>query len=272
MKHLCVVCFALVFAASLRADDQLRAVQQTLKDQGFYYGEVDGEEGMETNAAVRRYQIRNGLEVTGKLNDQVLASLGLGGNAKSPGKQPVAQPPHAPVASDGQDDNTQAAAPQPPAPRKQPNVVESDKNFLRQHPPQTAPAVQPPDDDNTVTAPPPPEPRGTDFTTIFRRTPYERAPLEVQRSTLKRAQVRLAREGFYRGAVDGQPGPDTQRAIAAYQRDADLSPSGRLDMDTLTDMNLLPTRRAVFPAPASPYEFDEPPVVGRRVYRGIWIR
>lgn len=271
MKHLCVVCFTLVFAATLRADDQLRSVQQTLKDQGFYYGEVDGEEGMETNAAVRRYQIRNGLEVTGKLNDQVLASLGLGGNAKSPGKQPVALPPRAPVASDDQD-NTPAVAPKPQTPRQQPNVVESDKNFLRQHPPQSAPAGPPPDDDNTVTAPPPAASRGVDFTTLFRRTPYERAPLEVQRNTLKRAQSRLAREGFYRGAVDGQPGPDTQRAIAAYQRDADLSPSGRLDMDTLTDMNLLPTRRTVLPGPGSPYDFDEPPIVGRRVYRGIWIR
>ena len=71
-------------------------------------------------------------------------------------------------------------------------------------------------------------------------------------------------------------GPKNARAIIEYQRDADLPPTGRLDMRTLADMNLLPpTRRVVVPAPAHPAPFDfddEPPVIQRRVYRGIWIR
>ena len=50
-------------------------MQQTLKRQGFYYGAVTGEKNTETTAAIRRYQIRNGLQVTGELNDETLRSV-----------------------------------------------------------------------------------------------------------------------------------------------------------------------------------------------------
>ena len=69
--------FGLLIANSLWADDLTRAIQQRLKDQGFYYGEVDGQGGDETSAAIRRFQIRYGLKVTGQLNDETLRSLGL---------------------------------------------------------------------------------------------------------------------------------------------------------------------------------------------------
>src|ERR1700748_950790 len=62
---------------SLWADDLTRTIQQRLKDQGFYYGEVDGRGGDETSAAIRRFQIRHGLKVTGQLNDETLHSLGV---------------------------------------------------------------------------------------------------------------------------------------------------------------------------------------------------
>src|SRR5919109_2496205 len=75
---------ALIFIGSLmlaRADQLVESVQQALKDQGFYYGEVSGEMNANLTAAIRRYQIRNGLQVNGDLNDETLQSLGL----KSPG-------------------------------------------------------------------------------------------------------------------------------------------------------------------------------------------
>ena len=62
---------------SIWADDLTRAIQQRLKDQGFYYGEVNGQGGDETSAAIRRYQIRHGLKVTGQLNDETLHALGV---------------------------------------------------------------------------------------------------------------------------------------------------------------------------------------------------
>src|SRR5580704_2291453 len=65
---------------SIWADDFTRAIQQRLKDQGFYYGEINGQGGDETSAAIRRYQIRYGLKVSGQLNDETLHSLGMSRN------------------------------------------------------------------------------------------------------------------------------------------------------------------------------------------------
>jgi N-acetylmuramoyl-L-alanine amidase len=77
MKKILPLLLFVLMAGSLWADDQTRAIQQRLKDQGFYYGEVDGQGGEETSAAIRRYQIRYGLRVTGQLNDETLHSLGM---------------------------------------------------------------------------------------------------------------------------------------------------------------------------------------------------
>src|ERR687887_2107270 len=61
----------------MRADQLVESVQQALKDEGFYYGEVNGDINANLTAAIRRYQIRNGLQVTGELNDETLRSLGI---------------------------------------------------------------------------------------------------------------------------------------------------------------------------------------------------
>jgi len=66
---------AIVIAA--RADNLTQNVQQALKDEGFYYGEVTGTKDADTTAAIRRYQIRNGLQITGEINDETLKSLGV---------------------------------------------------------------------------------------------------------------------------------------------------------------------------------------------------
>ena len=79
-----------------RADDKIRSLQQTLKDQGFYYGRVTGDKNAETGTAIRRYQIRNGLQVTGELNEETLRSVGSGSNsaaaAQPPAKAAIAEP------------------------------------------------------------------------------------------------------------------------------------------------------------------------------------
>src|SRR5437762_13628354 len=78
--HLVVVLF---FLGSARADQTVQSVQQALKDQGFYYGNVTGEKSVETTAAIRRYQIRNGLQVTGEINPETLRSLNISSNSVS---------------------------------------------------------------------------------------------------------------------------------------------------------------------------------------------
>lgn len=58
------------------ADDNVRAVQNKLKAEGFYFGEVNGAFSAELSAAMTRYQIRNGLEVTGQLDEETSKALG----------------------------------------------------------------------------------------------------------------------------------------------------------------------------------------------------
>src|SRR5947199_10398503 len=75
------------------ADPAVQSAQQKLKDGGFYYGEINGQKDADTTAAIRRYQIRNGLQITGELNRETLNSLGL--NSK-PASTPATRPAQTP--------------------------------------------------------------------------------------------------------------------------------------------------------------------------------
>src|SRR5438552_11433312 len=71
---------ALVFLAALSlasADQAVESIQQKLKDEGFYYGEINGKKDVDTTAAIRRYQIRNGLQITGEINAETQRALGI---------------------------------------------------------------------------------------------------------------------------------------------------------------------------------------------------
>src|SRR5881392_4065941 len=72
-----VVVLVAALVAGARADQVVQNVQQALKDQGFYYGDITGTKDADTTAAIRRYQIRNGLQITGDLNDETLKALGV---------------------------------------------------------------------------------------------------------------------------------------------------------------------------------------------------
>lgn len=79
MKRYLLFFFAIGFCGvcSLHADENVRALQTKLKDGGFYFGDTDGQYTSETAAAVTRYQIRNGLEISGKLDASTAKSLGV---------------------------------------------------------------------------------------------------------------------------------------------------------------------------------------------------
>lgn len=51
-------------------------------------------------------------------------------------------------------------------------------------------------------------------------------------------QRELTRRGYYHGYIDGNIGPQTQRAIAAYQRNKGLRPTGFIDSSLLISMGL----------------------------------
>src|SRR5258705_12632563 len=86
---LLAIAIALAFAASIYADDyrpvdsqegwrpdNVRAVQEKLRDSGLYFGEIDGTYSSELAAALGRYQIRNGLPITGQLDAETSKTLG----------------------------------------------------------------------------------------------------------------------------------------------------------------------------------------------------
>jgi hypothetical protein len=52
-------------------------------------------------------------------------------------------------------------------------------------------------------------------------------------STVAAVQEQLARQGYYRGELDGIFGPETRRAIIRYQSDHGLGATGSLNTDTL---------------------------------------
>lgn len=263
----------LLLGTTLLADDQLRNVQTELKNLGFYYGDVSGQSNAETTAAIRRYQIRNGLEVTGSLNQETLAAIGIGGT-KAPPKAPVVASKPAP----------QPSAP-PPAPvekkkappvdlRRDDSAEESDRNFLRREearnpaPDAVAPLAPPSDrepvENPSVIDPPAPlDAPSADFPVLFAGTPYSRAPLDVQEQTLRKAQSVLASRGFYRDIIDGLPGPATEEAILSFQHAQRLTLTGRLDMETLGQLRLLP-RVESYSGPAGYRD-------SHRTFRGIWI-
>jgi peptidoglycan hydrolase-like protein with peptidoglycan-binding domain len=193
-----LLCFVVTLCtvSLLHADQGIRSLQQTLKDRGFYYGAVTGDKSAETTAAIRRYQIRNGLQVTGEINEETLRSVKSGSNSVAVEPQPNSKP--AVAQSDGvrPDANAVASQSSPPPSFNQPNRP------LETNPP---------------------------YATSF----YQSAPIRLNRRMIAVAQYQLISRGYYRGRVDGKYGRQMAFALGAFQASAGLPSTGRLDMQTL---------------------------------------
>ena len=81
---ICAVPISAVLREGSRGSE-VRAVQQKLKNWGYYGGEVDGIFGPETHAAVMAFQRKNGLAVDGVVGSQTYAALGLTAPSASTG-------------------------------------------------------------------------------------------------------------------------------------------------------------------------------------------
>ena len=57
------------------AEENVRAVQTKLADEGCYFGEIDGAYSSDFSTALSRYQIRNGLPITGQLDAETSKAL-----------------------------------------------------------------------------------------------------------------------------------------------------------------------------------------------------
>ena len=192
---LCFV-FTLCAISLVRADQTIRSLQQTLKSQGLYYGAVTGDKSAETTAAIRRYQIRNGLQVTGEINEETLRSVNPSSNSVASASQQASKP---------------AAI--------QPNSVRPDAS---------APVSQssPPPSFNEAN-------RSLETNPPYSASFYQSAPLRVNRRIIAAAQYQLMSRGYYRGRVDGKNGSRTAFAVRAFQSSAGLPPTGRLDIETV---------------------------------------
>src|SRR4029077_5828540 len=183
----------------------------------FYYGNVTGDKSAETTAALRRYQIRNGLQVTGELSPETLNSLNLRGKTNSvSSSQPTSQP----------------------AVTQSNNAPPNQSGPVGWNPPPQTP-TQP--DQRLQTNP------------AFAAAPYQTMPLRISdRIVIAQVQRQLIAYGYYRGRVDGKIGPRTAFGLRAFQFRSGLPPTGRLETQTLSALGLSDANLAYLqPAPRS---------------------
>ena len=86
-----MVILAIALVQVTRADSTVQEAQQELKEQGYYFGQISGEKDADTTAAIRRFQIRSGLPVTGELDEDTLHAL-RSGAVSSSASTPTPQP------------------------------------------------------------------------------------------------------------------------------------------------------------------------------------
>jgi len=192
---------AICAVSLVHADQTIQSVQQTLKDQGFYYGNVTGDKSAETASAIRRYQIRSGLQVTGDIDPETLRSLNVNSNSASL-PQTTSNPAITKSNSIRPDENSklaQTSSPPPPAERARDRQIEPTQPF----------AV------------------------------YNSAPPRIsKRIALAEVQRQLMSRGYYQGSIDGRYGRRTAFAVRAFQLGSGMPPTGRLDPGTLNALGL----------------------------------
>ena len=210
---------ALFVMGSACADQTVQSLQQALKDQGFYYGNVTGEKSAETTAAVRRYQIRNGLKVTGEMDPQTLHSLNINSNS--------------------------AASPQSSS---KPAVAQQNTNTAR-------PVETPRVDQNSTQQPPSLPDHQPEMNPPFPGTLYQSAsPRMNKRLIIAEVQRQLMSRGYYQGRVDGRHGRRIEHAVRDFQLQLGLPPTGHLDTSTLNALGLSNEKLASLQPPARQYE------------------
>jgi peptidoglycan hydrolase-like protein with peptidoglycan-binding domain len=118
-------CMAAVGADPVAADETIGAAQRELKRQQYYAGEITNTLDAATAAAIRRFQVRRGLKITGSLDDVTLAVLAT----KEPGADEIL---------------AATADERPPAREHSQNIMRDDLDFLRELEAQGTLATPPP--------------------------------------------------------------------------------------------------------------------------------
>ena len=211
MKAILIYLSVAVCVATLaHADQTVQSVQQALKNQGLYYGNVTGEKSAETTAAIRRYQIRSGLQVTGEINPETLQSLKLSGKSSSVASSQSASKPAV----------------------TQPNTARTDQSARV---------------DKNLSQPPETPDRQPQMNPALSGFGYRSAPVRIKnRMAVAEVQRKLFTRGYYRGRVDGRYGRQTAFALREFQFASGLPPTGYLNMSTVEALGLSNANLAYF--------------------------
>lgn len=277
------------------APEDLERFQTLLKNQGFHYGAVDGVPGPETTAAIKRFQIQNGLPVTGDLDATTREAILRGSDSGSPGAPPpsarptqIPLPSPPPLSQPARDrPTTGSGARQPPAaqspspaapaarpstPPRAPSAGDAPAN-----PPAPEP-TQPPSAVRAIPAPqgvPPiarlpgqarpsrPHPTGntTPDHSLFTDGPFADAGDAVRGAVVIRVKVELSRRGLFWGTFDSRENPAVRTALTEFQEIEGLDPTGTLTEPTLDALGL----------GALIADDQDPSAVDRHVHRGILV-
>src|ERR1700751_1164927 len=269
MKIFSLILGLAVISVSAWGDELTKSVQQKLKDQGFFYGEATGQPGSETDAAIRRYQIRYGLKVTGGLNDEPMHSLGLKVGDYPPPQNVPRHGNETGATTPSSTPRPQTSAPQAMPPRV--HASPTPRPHLATPRPTPSEQVRPRGQPQTPTyRAPQEEEQGPSEETPENEPPhqgynrgpsgegnygnpyggpfyggggpsYRRAPGGggARPRVVARAQMELARRGYYRGPVDGELGENTMEAIGRFQASLGLQPTGHIDGRTLMALQVV---------------------------------
>lgn len=207
-------CLGLWAAGSLLgSDDFTRDLQSELKRRGYFYAEISGILTPETVTALRRFQIRLGLEATGAVTPETLEALGLGTLEAWRKSRRLAPLPAGPASAHVFDAPPgEVSSPAKRAPKESQDTHEA---VGRQ-----AVAL---------------------YGRLFEGTPYSDAGWEVQQGVVLRALRILERSNFSGAPLNVMPGPGFIAALIGYQNRAGIRLTGRLDRATLNLMQLLPS-------------------------------
>jgi Putative peptidoglycan binding domain len=164
--------------------------------------------------------------VNGELNGETLQSLGI--NSSAPARPA-----------------TKAASPSPAAPNP---VEQSPTERTNASPAPAEPFPNSPQDEQLY--PSNPAAPGVSQGGVLAGTPFEAAPLPVQRNVVVSAQIALARRRLYHEEINGVYGPAMELSLRAYQARTKLPVTGRLDLQTLAALRLLPPPREPFYDPS----------------------
>jgi len=217
---------AVILGASLSlpaaaADPTVTAGQRSLKERGFYTGDATGVNDEATRSAVRRFQIREGLQVTGNLDAATSQALQSNGPARP---------------------TTSAQGGYTPSVRERAHsVVQSDREFLERvesvdleeiappPPPPAAPARK--GAKTAQVAPPPPEPPTKSRPVQRERAPAfapERAPAPVASAPAPAGMSAKEAQRFVSSYLAAAERPSPEAEVAYYADQVDYFDQGKV--------------------------------------------